>query len=256
MILWQVDLAVDDALDDILTSDDPFGRLGLPKQARRPTDELSAIFRKQPERGKLHIVVQRPDGASSVLRPFFCVDIMVAPDIQDSVTKLYKKNAALFECLQVTVSNLKSWTKEDVRDNLHGGTIFNHGDDRTCPVLEGIELQLARPRTYSVSTFFLDLQHIRIFPKLSAVQESQDFHIARSYASHFDEIFVASQAQSPAVNDGREFTAFFNVLRCYHPDTERIQTKEGTSLKASTLIVYFIVPPFFSRPSEHFACKV
>ena len=98
--------------------------------------------------------------------PFFCVDIMDAPDgsIEDPVTRLYRKNATLFKCLQITVSNWNSWTKEDVRHNLHGGNIFNHGDDRTCPVLDGIELQLARPRTYSVSTSFLDLQHVRIFP--------------------------------------------------------------------------------------------
>ena len=102
----------------------------------------------------------------------------------------------------------------------------------------------------------MDLHHIPIVFKVSPGRESQELQIARRYSACFDEIFVETQAPSPAAKDDREFAAFFNVLRWYRPDAERIQTKEYASLKASTLIVYFILPPFFSRPTERFACKV
>jgi len=106
--------------------------------------------------------------------------------------------------------------------------------------------------------YFIDwiFSTFRFLPKVSAGQESQELQIARRYRAQFDEIFVQTQAPSPAVKDDREFAAFFNILRWFHPDAGRIRTKEYASLKASTLIVYFILPPFFSRSTERFACKV
>jgi len=68
-------------------------------------------------------------------------------------------------------------------------------------------------------------------------------------------MFVATEASSTVVKDDREFAAFFNILRGYHPDAERIQANASSSLIASNFTVYFILPPFFSCRGEHFEYK-
>jgi hypothetical protein len=90
-----------------------------------------------------------------------------------------------------------------------------------------------------------------ILPKVPS-DENRELENALHYPTYFEQIFVASQAPSVAVKNDREFGAFFNILRYYHADSVRIQTDASSSLKASNFTVYFILPPFFSSPTEHF----
>ena len=90
--------------------------------------------------------------------------------------------------------------------------------------------------------------------KLPRAQENRDYQNARRYAEHFSVIFESTPNQSGNVTD-REFVAFFNVLRCFDEDSKHISADSSSALKTSNFIVYFIVPPFFSRRSKHFELK-
>ncbi|KAF8889872.1 hypothetical protein BD779DRAFT_307044 [Infundibulicybe gibba] len=74
------------------------------------------------------------------------------------------------------------------------------------------------------------------------------FRDARSdkYAQLFQKIYVEAEDPPFSVKHDREFLAFFNILECYQTDSDRISSDGSSSMKASHLIVNFIVPPFFS----------
>ena len=79
-------------------------------------------------------------------------------------------------------------------------------------------------------------------------EQKRDLENARSYETQFDRVFALAGTQSPAtVLSGREFSAFYNVLRCFNEDVERVNNDPSSSLKASNFTLYFIQPPFFSE---------
>ena len=169
-----------------------------------------------------------------------------------AIDTLYKNHTTLFRCLQVKVSKLQSWTVDDVRCNLENGTFFDHGSNRTCSILSGIEARMAQRRTYHVSAFCCRIYGPSLILPKVPTGENRELENALHYPTYFEQIFVASQAPSVAVKNDREFGAFFNILRYYHADSVRIQTDASSSLKASNFTVYFILPPFFSSPIECF----
>jgi len=70
-------------------------------------------------------------------------------------------------------------------------------------------------------------------------KEIRNYQNAQAYATHFNNIFVASP-NSPGKVTNQEFATFFNVLQCFNEDSNRI-TNDGLSvMKASNLIAYFI----------------
>jgi hypothetical protein len=93
-----------------------------------------------------------------------------------------------------------------------------------------------------------------ILAKVPEGEEIRDYQNAQAYATHFNNIFVASP-NPPGKVTSREFTTFFNVLRCFDEDSDRIMNDRSSAMKASNLIVYFISPPFFSRCNSHFEFK-
>jgi hypothetical protein len=70
-------------------------------------------------------------------------------------------------------------------------------------------------------------------------KEVMDYQNAQAYATHFNNIFVASP-NSPGKVTNREFATFFNVLRCFDEDSDRIANDGSSAMKASNLVVYFI----------------
>jgi hypothetical protein len=136
------------------------------------------------------------------------------------------------------------------------GDFFLHGMARSCQRLSEIEAQMAQPRTYiNVSSSFIAfIALFRFLTKEPTDKESIELQLARTYNTRFEEIFVEGPPPA-AVQTDREFGAFFNILRYYHPDSRRTRTDTSSSLKASNFKVYFISPPFFSCPSERFTYK-
>ena len=66
----QVDVAIGDDLERILTGDDPLVRLGLdPKRSLYAVEKLSKLFSQQPNEDHLHIIIQRPTGTFPVTFP-------------------------------------------------------------------------------------------------------------------------------------------------------------------------------------------
>jgi hypothetical protein len=59
------------------------------------------------------------------------------------------------------------------------------------------------------------------------------------------------QALPGKVTD-REFEKFFNILRCFDEDSDRITNDGSSAMKASNLVVSL---PFFSRYNSHFEFK-
>jgi hypothetical protein len=100
----------------------------------------------------------------------------------------------------------------------------------------------------------LHLQPLAKFSKIPGAAEIRDYENARHYNTHFDDIFVAT-ANPPSNVTNREFATFFNVLRCFGEDSDRIKSDSSSALKASNFIVYFILPPFFSSYNAHFEFK-
>jgi hypothetical protein len=98
--------------------------------------------------------------------------------------------------------------------------------------------------------FCIPLLTLRKLPGVDDI----DYRNARIYYPHFLRIFVQTLGSSGKVTN-REFLAFFNVLRCFDPDSGRIQSDPSSAQKTSNFIVYFILPPFFSCLSEHFEFK-
>jgi len=176
-------------------------------------------------------------------------------ETEKAIEALYNDNATLFRCLQVKVSRLQSWDMNDVSSNLENGAFFSHESHRTCSILSGIEARMAERRTYNVTAFCCRICGPSLILSKVPTGENRELQNALRYPTYFQQIFVASQAESVAVKHDREFGAFFNILRYYHADSTRIQTDTSSSLKASNFTVYFILPPFFSSPSEQFEYK-
>ncbi|KAG1728288.1 uncharacterized protein EDB91DRAFT_1228495 [Suillus paluster] len=160
-------------------------------------------------------------------------------DPAETVIRDLKANYAdIFSRLQITLSSLQNWTMADVRNNLAGGGWWRPDDVRgdEFPVaISGIEEALAQSRTYNVP----------------AAREIRDYRNALSYTTQFNKIFTLAANQS-GEDSHREFATFFNVLRCFGEDSDRIESDGSSALKASNFIVYFISPPFFARRSPHF----
>jgi hypothetical protein len=78
-------------------------------------------------------------------------------------------------------------------------------------------------------------------------QNNLDLLNAKAYATHFAEIFEATDFQPCDVTDGREFVAFANVLRCHVGDAEAIAQDRSSNFKAAALTMNFMVPAFVRR---------
>ena len=82
-------------------------------------------------------------------------------------------------------------------------------------------------------------------------EQGRDLENARSYETQFDRVFALAGTQSPVtVLNGREFAAFYNVLRCFDDDVDKINNDPSSSLKANNFTVHFIQPPFFSEGDD------
>ena len=80
--------------------------------------------------------------------------------------------------------------------------------------------------------------------------QERDLENARSYQTQFTRVFALAGTQPHTVINGREFAAFYNVLRCFNRDVEKITTASSSSLKASNFTVHFIQPPFFAEDDD------
>lgn len=82
----------------------------------------------------------------------------------------------------------------------------------------------------------------------AAIIQTRDYDNAHFY-EEFSRVFVlAGTDQTHTVISGREFAAFYNVLRCFNEDVSKIVHKSASSsLKASNFTVHFVQPPFFSE---------
>jgi len=75
--------------------------------------------------------------------------ISVSPE-NAALFRLNRDHAQLFKRLQIVVVHYKSWTEDDVRDNLGpGGTLYR--ENRSAEPFRFIEDQLKQKRIYSVS---------------------------------------------------------------------------------------------------------
>ncbi|KAG1831980.1 hypothetical protein F4604DRAFT_1946265 [Suillus subluteus] len=157
--------------------------------------------------------------------------------MEGAIAILNRDHQDIFSRLQIRVYRLQRWTMEDVTHNMAGGRLYLPNDERLVKVSE-IEASLTRRRTYNVPS----------------APGNRDYRNACQYTEHFHNIFEWTPNQSGTVTD-QEFVAFFNVLRCFDEDSKHISADSSSALKTSNFIVYFIVPPFFSRRSEHFELK-
>jgi hypothetical protein len=177
-------------------------------------------------------------------------------EAERAIANLETNFAELFKCLQIKVSRLQRWKLQDVRNNMAGGRLFRPEIvDR--PGVSGIEESLAKRRTYIVSTSVTCFTFYSPSPTLGKVPgagDITDYQNARIYETLFGQVFTPALDSSGQVTN-REFLAFFNVLRCFDPDSDRIQINSSSALKASNFIVYFIMPPFFSCLNQHFEFK-
>ncbi|KAG2120338.1 hypothetical protein BD769DRAFT_1749219 [Suillus cothurnatus] len=171
-----------------------------------------------------------------------------------AIEDVLEKDEELFRHLQVTVTKLQSWTKQDIEHNLDGGTWLTCSQERPDSIAE-IEYRLGRARIYTDQ-----IRHTPIAPNRSIPlpDTTRDLENASSCRALFDDIFRGTvftpTEESPVnVKDTREFVAFFSILRSYHQDCAFLVN--DSSQKASNFTVYFISPPFFSRRSEHFKYK-
>ncbi|KAF9219009.1 hypothetical protein BS17DRAFT_790192, partial [Gyrodon lividus] len=150
---------------------------------------------------------------------YVIVEVTAERDADEAVATLNQKYSDLFRCLQITVMKLKGWSKDDVVYNMKGGDFWSHGEARS---------DLADRRTYNSSVEGDDLQNA----------QNKD-------ATRFEGSFLLiTNAATCSVKEKREFTSFFNVLRC-HVDAQRIADDRSSHLKAATCLMHFIVPPFF-----------
>ncbi|KAG2049571.1 hypothetical protein BDR06DRAFT_704933 [Suillus hirtellus] len=185
-----------------------------------------------------------------------------------AIEDVLEKDEELFRHLQVTVTKLQSWTKQDIEHNLDGGTWLTHSQERPDSIAE-IEDRLSRARLYAVSTSDdppSDADSPRPNPSTTPIVRNRsiplpdvtrDIENASSYRALFDDIFRATvftptEESHVDVKDTREFAAFFNILRSYHQDCDLLVNDSSSSQKASNFTVHFISPPFFSHRSEHF----
>ncbi|KAF8870823.1 hypothetical protein BD779DRAFT_509490 [Infundibulicybe gibba] len=205
-----------------------------------PVVRLHDIFQFESlEDGNLHVVILPPNSARKKLN------------------NPIPQSPALFQLLQLRVSALRSWLREDV-ENI-GGHIIKPGDPRP-PLLAVIEGQLALPRTYTVSSLLLHskLPADSFRATTTTRYRGLGFRMAREmYATFFQKIFSECNSDNPfvSVKGDREFGAFFKVLECFQKDSNSISENESSALKASQLIVHFIVPPFFSGSCDAFTYK-
>jgi hypothetical protein len=145
----------------------------------------------------------------------------------------------------------------DVTINMEGGRLWHPQDayDADRPAaFSGIEESLSRRRAYNVSISIAASTALLISSKVPGAQEISDYENALRYNTHFSDIFTLNQ-DAPGNVTNREFATFFNVLRCFDEDSDRIKSDTSSALKASNFIVYFILPPFFSCHSTHFEFK-
>ncbi|KAG1764687.1 hypothetical protein EV702DRAFT_1272237 [Suillus placidus] len=154
-----------------------------------------------------------------------------------AIAILNRDHPEIFSRLQIRVYRLKRWTMEDVAHNMAGGRLHLPNDERLVKLSE-IEASLTRRRTY----------------KVPSAPENRDYRNACQYTEHFHNIFESTLNQPGTVTDW-EFVAFFNILRCFDEDSKRISADSSSALRTSNFIVYFMVPPFFSRRSKHFELK-
>lgn len=61
-----------------------------------------------------------------------------------------EKRGPLFQCLQIVVKNIKSWSKDDVDYNLKGGSFWSHEQEPTESAIINIRSGLAAQRTYHI----------------------------------------------------------------------------------------------------------
>ena len=122
-----------------------------------------------------------------------------------------------------------------------GGRWWRAGDvhhaDFPNAILQ-IEQALVVRRAYVVSTSIaasMSLHHSSV----PEDKEVRDYQNARAYATHFNNIFVESP-NSPGKVTNREFATFFNVLRCFDEDSDRITNDGSSAMKVNNLVVYFI----------------
>ncbi|KAG1784539.1 uncharacterized protein HD556DRAFT_1427453 [Suillus plorans] len=195
-------------------------------------------------------------------------------EIDKAIEDVLEKDEELFRHLQVTVTKLQSWTKQDIEHNLDGGTWLTHSQERPDSITE-IEARLGRVRIYAAlqndplydgdsprlssgsTPSTTPIAHNRSIPLPDAMRDLEN---ASSYRALFDDVFRATlftpTEESPGdVKDTREFAAFFSILRSYHQDCRLLVNDSSSSQKASNFTVHFISPPFFSHRSEHFKYK-
>jgi len=140
----------------------------------------------------------------------------------------------------------KSWTKDDVHNNLGPGGILYRENQSAEPFLS-IEDQLKQKRIYSVRPFFFDYNSLYRFHQDTP---GADLNLARRYEEQFRRIFTATAGGvQPSVKNTREFVAFYNVHRCWLQDAPSVAEDSSSTLKRSTFSMYFAVPPFLSCPS-------
>ena len=142
--------------------------------------------------------------------------------------------------------HFKSWTEDDVRNNLGpGGTLYRQ--NQSAEPFRSIEDQLKQRRIYSVRPFFFDCNLLYRFHQDTP---GADLNLARRYEEQFRRIFTAAAGGvQPSVKNTREFVAFYNVHRCWLQDAPSVAEDRSSALKCSTFSVYFAVPPFLSCSS-------
>jgi hypothetical protein len=143
---------------------------------------------------------------------------------------------------------------EDVRNSLAGGELWLP-DAIDRPGVSGIEESLAQRCTYTVSTPITSLSPQPTLRKVPGADDITDYQNACIYDTYFDQVFTPTPGPSGQLVTNQEFLAFFDVFRCFDPDSGRIQSDTSSALKTSNFIVYFITPPFFSCLSQHFEFK-
>ncbi|KAF9222180.1 hypothetical protein BS17DRAFT_783958, partial [Gyrodon lividus] len=154
---------------------------------------------------------------------YVIVEVTAERNADKAVATLNQKHSDLFRCLQITVMKLKRWSKEDVVYNMKGGDFWSHGEARS-DVITNLERELADRRTYNSSVEGDDLQNA----------QNKD-------ATRFEGSFLLiTNAATCSVKDKREFTSFFNVLRCHVEDAQRIADDRSSHLKAATCLMHFI----------------
>ncbi|KAI5993417.1 hypothetical protein EDC04DRAFT_1270973 [Pisolithus marmoratus] len=179
-------------------------------------------------------LVELSFGESTVTRWLVCMAFVLVEDVSSTaINALERRYTRIFSSLKITVAKPLKWTMNDVENNLGGGR-YTEGGRSNVAEIEEIQDLLGSLRLYD-----------------EVMQESRDFEIAQEYGEDdglFDKIFETlwgNEGTRLRVLNKREFTTFYNILRCWQEDARKVRDQKSSAFKAGNFASYFIQPPFF-----------